>query len=74
MMKKKIIVTLLILGSIVAACGKKANPELQIENYQPVEEFQSAYEALKERKADIKPNQRKRKGPAFEALQIMQPA
>lgn len=53
MMKKKIIVTLLILGSIVAACGKKANPELQIENYQPVEEFQSAYEALKERKADI---------------------
>lgn len=53
MMKKKIIVTLLILGSIVAGCGKKANPELQIENYQPVEEFQAAYEALKERKADI---------------------
>lgn len=52
-MKKKIIVTLLILGSIVAGCGKKANPELQIENYQPVEEFQAAYEALKERKADI---------------------
>ena len=53
MKKKKIIVTLLILGSIVAGCGKKANPELQIENYQPVEEFQAAYEALKERKADI---------------------
>lgn len=27
-----------------------------------------------ERKTDIKPNQRKRKGPVFEALQIMQPA
>lgn len=26
---------------------------MQIENYQPVEEFQAAYEALKERKADI---------------------
>ena len=37
----------------MAGCGKKANPELQIENYQPVEEFQAAYEALKERKADI---------------------
>ena len=53
MMEKKIIATLLIFCSIVTGCGKKANPELQIENYQPVEEFQSAYEALKEQKADI---------------------
>lgn len=53
MMEKKIIATLLIFCSIVAGCGKKSNPELQIENYQPVEEFQSAYEALKEQKADI---------------------
>lgn len=33
-------------------CSKKANPELQIENYQPLEEFQPAYKALIERKAD----------------------
>lgn len=52
MMKMKCIAVLLLFCFILAGCGKKANPELQIENYQPVEEFQPAYEALKERKAD----------------------
>lgn len=53
MIEKKIIIALLVFGGIMVGCGKKANPELQIENYQPVEEFQPAYEALKKQKADI---------------------
>lgn len=52
MMKKNIIVISLVFSSLIVGCGNKPNPELQIENYQPLEEFQPAYQAMKERKAD----------------------